>query len=923
MPDWDDEIRRRLAGLQLTAEREHDVIEELSAHLDDHYQECRAGGASAEEARRLALLELSEAGLLSRELRPLRQARMPEPIATGAPPGRFVAVLWQDLRYALRTLRHGRGFAAAAVSTLALGIGANTAIFSLVNATLFQSLAVHDPDHLVHVTYENGVFSYPEYVEMRDRGTLFDGLAAFGGITASLSTGGETDLVTGFIVTGNYFPVLGLRPARGRLLAPGDDVTPGAHPVAVLSHGFWQGRFNGSADAVGRAILLNGHRFTIVGVTPEGFTGSQLGAGVRNLYVPMMMQAVVRPPRAGYSGEMNPDLLGTRNSRWLTGLGRLRRGVSPEQAASALTVLAATLGPPRPADAAPRPIVAVPVNVGDRALRSRLMAVAALLMCVVGAVLLLACANVANLMLSRAAARRREIAVRLALGASRRRLVSQLLTESVLLSLIGGLAGLMLAFWIMGAFRAAPPPPGAIPFTIDASIDVRVLAFTLALSVLAGIAFGLAPALSASRPDLVPVLKDESFVPDERRRRYNMRGVLVVSQVALSLVLLVAAGLFLRNLEQVQAIRAGFDVDRLVSAQLPVNLLRYTKPQGRAFYRAVVERVKTIPGVESAAVARVPVLAGSGRVGSIHIEGREGPAEQFRSEGGGFTARGRDIVNSNVIGPGYFRTLGVPMLAGRDFDDRDVPEAPLIAVVNDAFARLHFPDRGREEVLGRRISADGRQGPWREIVAVVADSKYGTLTEPPTPILYLPLSQNHETGVVLYVRTTADPASVVASVRGAVRSVEPNLPLPQLGTVADTVASSLYVSRMGAVLLGAFAGLAVLLAAIGVYSVTSFSIAQRTREIGVRMALGARWDDVVGLVLSQGMRLVAAGIVVGMVLAVAAARSVEGFLYGMSGWDALTFAVVPLVLGLVALAACLLPARRAIKMDPLAALRYR
>jgi predicted permease len=845
MPEWEDEIRARLAGLRLTGARQAELIEELSAHLDDHYEECRGRGASPEQARRIALDALREADLAS-GLRPLRQARAPDPIEPGQAPHRPLSDLGQDLRYAARRLRNSPGFTAAAVLTLALGIGANTAIFSLVNATLFQSLPVRDPDRLVHVTYEQGVFS----------------------------------------------------------------------------HGLWQRRFGGRADVVGRDVLLNSHRFTIVGVTPEGFVGSQIGA-VRNLYVPMMMQAVMRPPRAGYSGEMNPDLLATRGNRWLTALGRLKPGVSPQQAASAMSVLAATLDTSRPAGSKPRPVVAVPVNVGDVAMRARLTAVAALLMFVVAAVLLLACANVANLMLSRATARRPEIAIRLALGASRRRLVSQLLTESVLLSLLGGLAGLVLAFWIMSAFRAAPLPPGAIPITIDATIDLRVLAFTLALSMLAGIGFGLAPALHASRPSLVPVLKDESFVPDERSRRYNVKNALVVSQIALSLVLLIAAGLFLRNLREVQSIRPGFDVARLVSAQLPVNLLRYTKAQGRAFYRTVVERVEAIPGVESAAVARIGVLAGSGRVSSLQVEGRAGSAEQFRSEGGGVTAVGRDVVNANVIGPGYFRTLGVPLLVGRDVDDRDRPEAPLVAAVNDTFVRLHFPERPRERVLGARISLDGPQGPWRAIVAVVGDSKYSTLTEDPTPIAYVPLAQNHETGVVLYVRTSADPASLLGAVRGAVQSVEPNLPLPELQTVAETVAASVYVSRMGALLLGAFAGLAVLLAAIGVYSVTSFAVAQRTREIGVRMALGARWDDVVALVLKQGMRLVAMGVVIGVLLAAVAARSLQSFLYGVSSTDAATFMVVPLVLGTVALAACLLPARRAIKMDPLAALRQR
>ena len=359
-------------------------------------------------------------------------------------------------------LRRSPGFAAAAVLTLALGIGANTAIFSLVNAVLLRSLAVADPDRLVQVSYENGVVSYPEYRDLRDHNTVFDGLAAWGGITASLNTGGETDLATGVIVTGNYFEVLGVRPALGRLLAPSDDVTPGAHPVTVLGHAFWRRRFDARPEVIGTEVLLSGHRFTIVGVTAEGFTGAELGV-VRNIYVPMMMQAVVRPPRAGYSGEMNPDLLGNPGNRWLRGVGRLKPGVAPQQAASALTLLAAAMGPPRVAGAPPRAMTAVPVNVGDATVRARLSAVAALLMSVVATVLLLACANVANLMLSRAASRRREIAVRLALGASRGRLVSQLLTESVLVSVLGGAAGLLLAFWIMRRVPSRAATAGSDP----------------------------------------------------------------------------------------------------------------------------------------------------------------------------------------------------------------------------------------------------------------------------------------------------------------------------------------------------------------------------------------------------------------------------------------------------------------------------
>ncbi len=922
-PAWKPEIRRRLAGTPIEPARAEEIVDELAQHLDDRYAELLARGASLPFAEQAALAELEETGALQSNLRRLERVPRAPALVLGQPTGGGpLQGLGSDLRFALLSLRKRPGFTAAAVLTLALGIGANTAIFSLVNAVLLQRLPVRESERLVHVSFDGGgILSYPEYADLRDHQRSCEGLAAFGGIQVSLTRGGEPELASGLIVTGNYFEVLGVRPGLGRLIAPVDDVTPGGHPVLVMSHAFWRSRFAGEPGVVGRELLLNGHRFTVIGVAPEGFQGSQLGVE-RGLYVPMAMQAIVRPPRGGYSGEMDPDLLRRRESRWLTALGRLTPGTTAEQAAASLTSLAVGLLPPRPAGAPKLRMAAVPVDVGDARTRAQLRAAATLLLLVVGAVLLLACANVANLMLSHAAARRREIALRLALGASRFRVVRQLLTESVLLACLGGLAGLLLTFWTLAAFRGAAPPPGALPFAIEAAVDVRVLAFTLVLAVVAGIAFGLAPGLTATRGTLVPALRDESFVPDERARYFDLRSALVVSQVSLSLLLLVTAGLFLRNLRELSAIGPGFDVERLLSAQLPVNLLRYTQDQGRAFYRDVVEHVSSLPGVESASVARVGLLAGGGRASSIHVEGRPGRPDRFQSEGAA-PVHGRDAVNSNVIGSGYFATLGVLLVAGRDFDARDVREAPPVAVVNEAFSRLHFPDRQRRDVLGQRISLNGPQGPWREVIGVVGDSKYGALTEEPVPVAYLPLSQQHETGVVLYVRTSVAPASLLAAVRREVQSLEPNLPLPELRTVAEAVSSSLFAARMAARLLAAFGALALLLAAIGVYSVISYGVSQRTREIGVRMALGAGSSDVQGLVLRQGLRPVAIGVGVGLVLAAVAGRFLESFLYGVRGHDPLTFVAVPVVLAAVGFLACLLPARRATMLDPLSALRQR
>jgi predicted permease len=924
MPDWKRELEGRLAGLALEPARAVEIVEELSTHLAERYEELQAEGVSPEQAERQVLAEVHAQDLV-RGLGRLRQASPPEPTTLGAPRARLLADLAQDVRYGLRSLKRARGHTAAAVLTLALGVGANSAIFSLVNATLLQRLPAREPERLVWVRTENAgtVFSYPEYVDLRDHQTAFDGLMAWGGITASLNRDGQTDLVGGVIVTGNYFEVLGVGPALGRLLAPSDDQAPGAHPVAVISHGLWQRRFGGRPDVVGHDVLLNGHRFTVVGVTTAGFTGAQLGAGL-DVFVPMMMQAVMRPPRAGYSGEMDPDLLRKRGGRWLFLMGRLKPGRTAAQAQAALAPLGASLAEAAEAARArgsPWRFVVLPAAGGDPGWRAQLVSVAALLLSVVAAVLLLACANVANLSLCRGAARGREIAIRLAIGASRGRVVRQLLTESVLVALAGGALGLVLAYGTVAALLAAPPPGGAWPLTLDLAIDVRVLAFTLAVSILAGVLFGLAPALGAARTALVPALKDGKAAADPRWRRLELRSALVVGQMALSLLLLVAAGLFLRSLHRTQAVHPGFDAERLVAAPLQINLLRYTRDQGREFYRRVIEDVEALPSVESAGIARVPVLGGGGRSSSLHIEGREGPADQFRSEGGG-PVTGTDAVNANVVDPGYFETMGIRPVAGRRFGNEDGPAAPPVAIVNETFERLHFPEGTDRDALYRRISLGGPRGPWLQVVGIVRDSKYRSLTEPPTPIVYVPLTQNHETGVSLYVRTSGgDPARLVPAIRRVVQALEPNLPVPDVRPLMDSIGGSLYLARMGALLLGVFGGLALVLSAIGVYGVMAFSVSRRTREIGVRMALGARREDVLRLVLADGLRLVAAGTALGLAAALAGTRGIESFLYGISSMDGITFASVPALLAVVAVIACLVPARRAARVDPLVALR--
>ncbi|MET0649041.1 MAG: ABC transporter permease, partial [Pyrinomonadaceae bacterium] len=828
---------------------------------------------------------------------------------------------WQDVRYGARALWKSPGFTLVAALSIALGIGANAAISSLVNATLLRRLPVAEPERLAFVFSgtQGGLYSttsYPDYVDFRDRSEVFEGLAARGGISASLGAGDGADLVAGSIVSGNYFEVLGVPAARGRVLTPEDDRTPGAHPVVVLSHGFWQRRFGG-AEVVGREVNLNGQSFTVVGVLPAEYTGVDLGRA-DDIYVPMSMQAVMRPPRGGYSGEMNPDLLKVRGNRWLWMVGRLKPNVEPEQAQAAVAVVSKQLDQSYPDTNTDRTVTLTRAGEGDPQSRASLVSVARLLLSVVGIVLLIACANVANLLLARASGRRREMALRLALGASRWRIVRQLLTESVLLALLGGAAGLMLALWAIDLMKAAPPPPGALPIAPVFTVDVRVLGFTLALSALTGVLFGLAPALQASRPDLVPALKDETVSLD-RGRRFSLRGLLVVAQVALSLVLLVGAGLFLRSVRHARAIDPGFDAERLLVAQLNINLLRYTRAQGREFYRQVVERVGSLPGVESVSLTRNVALTGGASTRGLLIEGQTGDGNDLRSDGAGASSpSSNNTVGVNVIGLNYFKTFGVPVVRGRDFGASDAEEGPGVVVVNEAFAARHFAG---QDPLGKRLSFNGARGPWREIVGVARDSKYYTLGEARTPFVYLPLAQNHETGMALVVRAGGEPAALAASVRREVQSIEKNLPLTDARPMTEVLGAALYAARTGAALVTGFGLLALVLAAVGLYGVMAYTVARRTREVGIRMALGAQRRDVLRLVLREALALVACGVALGLAGAWAASRLLAGFLYGVSTTDPLTFLGTTAVLVAAALLAVLVPARRATKVDPMVALR--
>lgn len=807
----------------------------------------------------------------------------------------------QDARYALRLLRRSPIFAATAALSLAIGIGANVTIFSVASALLLRPLpGLADPSRLVDVGRTQGgegfdTVSYPYYRDVRDRTRTLSGVYALELEPRAVSLGGrgEAERIYGTLVTANYFGVLGTRAAAGRLLQAQDD-EGGGRQVAVISYQLWQRRFAGSPDIVGQTIVLNGSDYGVVGVAPRGFQGTTLLRS--DVWVPITTLAAMRRPGS---------LLDERRSVWLFMGGRLADGATPAQADAELRAIGAALEREYPRENRGKGLTVAASAIVPGQVRL-IGGFIGLLMAIVAVVLLIACINIAGMLLARAAARRREIAVRMAIGAGRARLVRQMLVETVVLFSAGGLAGLLLSKWLTSLLLAVLPQL-PVPIAFDITLDWRVVTFAVLASLAAALVAGIAPALQASRPNVVPALKSEGL--DAGPSRLRLRNAFVVGQVALSLLLIVAAGLLLRSLQHAADVQPGFDQHRVDVATVDLSLAGYTDATGRAFLRDWLARVRALPAVEQATVSRdLPLDGGRFGLGGIRIPGVTEP-------GGG------DLLSPdwNISTPGLFATLRIPIVRGRDFSDTDVEGSLPVAIVNDAFVRRYLAGR---EPIGTQFRMDGpRTGAVTvTIVGVAADARLMSLGEAAEPYVSVPLDQYYNARVSLLVRRAGE-ESLIPQVRAIVRELNPNLPLSEAMPLTEITAIGLVPQRIAASVAGALGLVGLLLAAIGIYGVTSYAVSHRTREIGIRVALGASHTSVLRLILRQGLTLAAFGVALGVLFAAAGSRLLENLLFGVQGLDPFTFAAACLLFIVVSLVATYLPARRAALVDPMAALR--
>lgn len=803
--------------------------------------------------------------------------------------------LLQDLRYATRTLLKKPGFTLVGIMTLALGIGASTAIFTVVDAALLRGLPYKSPDQLYHLwerrpqqEFSQREFSYPDYQDYQQNG-VFEGIAAYTGGGGILSGRGESERIFSPRATANFFSLLGVEPVIGRTFQPGED-KPGAPRVTVLTYGMWQRRFGGDAGILGQSLTINDQSYTVIGVLPASF---QFALRQNDLWLPY------QPTEAQ---------LTRRFMHGTNVIGRLRSGVSVEKAQTDLSVIAKRIEQEHNQSHAGTGVALVPLQEQFVGNVKRVLMV---LLAAVGFVLLIACANVASLLLTRSLSRQKEVAIRSALGASRWRVIRQMLTESVLLSLAGGVAGVLIAFWGVDALVAALPESqlNSLPFLKSLHIDSRILGFSFGLSLLTGMVFGMTPALQASRLDLNEVLK-EGGRSASGGARHRLRSALVVSEIALAVVLLVGAGLMMKSLLRLLQTNVGFNPQNVLTMTVALPANKYSEPAAQVnFHQLLRERVQSLPGV-----------SGVGKVNILPLQG--GNTTRFFVEGDPIPTPGQEIeANFRIVDESYFQTLGIPLVAGRMFDERDKADAPGVVIIGKTVADRIFAGR---DPVGRRINYSSIQGPPDLIVGVVGDVKIAGLDEVIRPVLYYPFGQSPSMTTNLVVRTNADPAALAGAIRNETRTLEPEAAIFNVRAMEEVISSApaAFMRRFPAQLISIFAGVALLLASIGLYGVISFSVSQQTHHIGIRMALGAQAPDILKMVLKQGLTLTLAGMAFGVVAALGLMRLLRSLLFEVQTTDASTFALVLGVLFVLALFACYIPARRATKVDPLVALRY-
>jgi len=820
--------------------------------------------------------------------------------------------VWQDLKYGLRTLARSPGFTIVAVISLGLGIGANTAIFTLTNAVFLNPLPVRDAarviqvftvDHATTTTAANLLrtpMSLLNYRDFRDSDEVFSGLAAFTQTGVTLTGRGDPKPTGAMLVSANYFDVLGVKPVMGRTFLPDEDRKDGGNAVTILSYSLWGQWFGADPAAIGRTVEFNSIPYTVVGVAPPNFKGTFTVGSPDLAWIPISMHAQALP------GPLE-QVINARRMRMISVFGRLKPGVPQSQAAASLKTVAARLEREYPDANRGRTVELSPRSEDALGFlpRDQMMRAGIALTAVVGVVLLIACANLANLLLARSAKRARELGIRTALGAERGRLVRQMLTESLLISISGGALGLLMGMAgsaVLWSFRPAFLSQNSVPL----HMDWRVFAFTASVTLLTGILFGLAPAVRASAANLSEVLKSGGRGGAEGMAGSRLRSVLVVVEVSLALVALSAAGLLIRSMDRVQKINPGFETQHLFTFNFDFGPQHYSPERGRAFLRTVLDKASSVPGVRRAALASDQPMGGGGILGTIVAEGQEADPNHSGT-----------LTILNTVSPAYFDTMGIPIVDGRGFTDFDREASAQVAVITEAMARHFWPG---QNAIGKRFRMVLHRG-YRQVVGICANSVTGQIGEQPQPVAYFPLEQDYQSAAALIVRTETNPSAILPAVMKQVQTLNANMALTDAATIQELMAQGLWAPRMGAALFGIFGLLGMVLASVGIYGVMAYMVTQRTNEIGLRMALGARPGDVLGMVVGQSMRLAGAGIALGIVCGLAVTRLMGDLLFDVPSYDPVTFGSVSLVVAAVAFVAGWLPARRASRIDPMLALR--